>query len=191
MAGVGSARDVARRAALTCRRAWHARERNHLVWRERNSKSPVSTATRWACIGSCLPRTGAAALRMTVAPAATRLSPPWIALQSAPSSRLATRRSPLSAASAAGRDLLDPSVPLHAPRIVASADTKLIDALLGPCRLQSGLGMDLRHKPNALTIQANSPNGYDSNFCPLHSTHCCGSRKADGTASEQRLASSR
>jgi serine-type D-Ala-D-Ala carboxypeptidase/endopeptidase len=61
---------------------------------------------------------------------------------------------------------------------------------LGPCRLQSGLGMDLRHKPNALTIQTNRPNGYDSNFCPLHSTHCCGSRKADGTASEQRLASS-
>jgi hypothetical protein len=56
--------------------------------------------------------------------------------------------------------------------------------------LAKRLGMHLRHKRNTLTIQADSPNGYDSNFCPLHSTHCCGSRMADGTPSDQRLASS-
>src|SRR5258708_1226828 len=53
-----------------------------------------------------------------------------------------------------GLHLLDPSVPAGAPRIVATADAKLIDALVGRYRLQGGLGMELRHKANALTIQA-------------------------------------
>jgi hypothetical protein len=72
-----------------------------------------------------------------------------------------------------GPHLLDPSVPVGAPRIVATADTKLIDALVGVYRLQSGLGMELRHKGNALTIQASGQPefemGYDSagDFYPL------------------------
>ena len=47
-----------------------------------------------------------------------------------------------------GLHLLDPSVPVGTPRIVATADAKLIDALVGRYRLQGGLGMELRHKGN-------------------------------------------
>src|SRR6266436_3384068 len=50
-----------------------------------------------------------------------------------------------------GGHLLDPAAPVGAPRIVATADAKLIDTLVGRYRLQGGLGMDLRHKGNALT----------------------------------------
>jgi hypothetical protein len=50
--------------------------------------------------------------------------------------------------------LIDPSVPAGAPRTVATADAKLSDALAGRYRLQTGLGMELRHKGGALTIQA-------------------------------------
>jgi D-alanyl-D-alanine-carboxypeptidase/D-alanyl-D-alanine-endopeptidase len=46
-----------------------------------------------------------------------------------------------------GLHLLDPSVPAGAPRIVATADAKLIDALVGRYRLQGGLGMELVTKP--------------------------------------------
>jgi len=87
-----------------------------------------------------------------------------------------------------GRHLLDPSVPLGGPRIVATADDKLIDALVGRYRLRSGLGMDLRHKGNALTIQANAQPefemGYDSagDFYPLKFDALLRpKRKADGT----------
>ena len=65
-----------------------------------------------------------------------------------------------------GRHLLDPSVPVGAPRVAATADAKLIDALVGRYRLQGGLGIDLCHKANALTIQADGQRefemGYDS-----------------------------
>src|SRR5260370_26764285 len=58
-----------------------------------------------------------------------------------------------------GLHLLDPSVPAGAPRIVATADAKLIDALVGRYRLQGGLGRDLRHKGCALTTKPTvSPN---------------------------------
>ena len=73
-----------------------------------------------------------------------------------------------------GGHLLNPSsLPAGAPRIVATADAKLIDALVGRYRLQGGLDVDLRHKRNALTIQAgDQPEfemGYDSagDFYPL------------------------
>jgi D-alanyl-D-alanine-carboxypeptidase/D-alanyl-D-alanine-endopeptidase len=87
-----------------------------------------------------------------------------------------------------GLHLLDPSVPVGAPRIVATADAKLIDALVGRYRLQGGLGMELRHKGDALTIQADSQPefemGYDSagDFYPLQFDAVLRpKRKADGT----------
>jgi hypothetical protein len=62
--------------------------------------------------------------------------------------------------------LLDASVLIGAPRLVATADGKLIDGLAGHYRLQSGLGLELRHKDKALTIQADGQPefemGYDS-----------------------------
>jgi CubicO group peptidase (beta-lactamase class C family) len=72
-----------------------------------------------------------------------------------------------------GRHLLDPSVPVGVPRVVATADAKLIDALVGRYRLQSGLGLELRRKGDTLTIQADGQPefqmGYDSagDFYPL------------------------
>jgi CubicO group peptidase (beta-lactamase class C family) len=72
-----------------------------------------------------------------------------------------------------GLHLLDPSRPTGAPRTVATADIKLIDALTGRYRLQSGLGIELRRHGNALTIQADAQPefemGYDSagDFYPL------------------------
>jgi hypothetical protein len=57
-------------------------------------------------------------------------------------------------------------VPVRAPRIVATADAELIAAPVGRYRLQGGLGVDLPHKGDALTIQANDQPefemGYDS-----------------------------
>src|SRR5262249_56640925 len=53
-----------------------------------------------------------------------------------------------------GLHLLDPSVPLGAPRIAATADGKLIDALVGRRRLLSALVVELRRNGNALTNQA-------------------------------------
>jgi CubicO group peptidase (beta-lactamase class C family) len=72
-----------------------------------------------------------------------------------------------------GPHLLDPSIPVGAPRIIATAEAKLVDALVGKYRLQNGLGMELRHKGSALTIQADGQPefemGYDStgDFYPL------------------------
>jgi serine-type D-Ala-D-Ala carboxypeptidase/endopeptidase len=87
-----------------------------------------------------------------------------------------------------GLHLLDPSLPAGAPRTVATADVKLIDALAGRYRLQNGLGMELRHKSNALTIQADAQPefemGYDSagDFYPLKFDALLRpKRKADGT----------
>jgi serine-type D-Ala-D-Ala carboxypeptidase/endopeptidase len=87
-----------------------------------------------------------------------------------------------------GLRLLDPSVRAGAPRIVATADAKLIDALVGSYRLQNGLGMELRNKGNALTIQADAQPefqmGYDSagDFYTLQFDALLRpKRKADGT----------
>jgi hypothetical protein len=93
------------------------------------------------------------------------------------------------------RHLLDPSVHVGAPRLVATADAKLIDALVGRYRLQGGLGMELRHKADGLTTQAGwltiqadgQPEfemGYDSagDFYPLRFDALLRpKRKADGT----------
>jgi len=87
-----------------------------------------------------------------------------------------------------GLHLLDPSVLAGAPRIVATVDAKLIDALVGNYRLQSGLGMELRRKGNTLTTQADAQPefemGYDSagDFYPLQFDALLRpKRKADGT----------
>jgi CubicO group peptidase (beta-lactamase class C family) len=87
-----------------------------------------------------------------------------------------------------GLHLLDPSLPVGTPRTVASADVKLIDALVGRYRLQNGLGMELRRKDNALTVQTDAElefeMGYDSagDFYPLKFDALLRPRrKADGT----------
>ena len=72
-----------------------------------------------------------------------------------------------------GLHLLDASQPPGAPRTVAVADAKLIDALAGHYRLQGGLGIELRRKDKVLAIQADGQPefemDYDSNgdFYPL------------------------
>jgi hypothetical protein len=73
-----------------------------------------------------------------------------------------------------GLHLLDPSAPVGAPRMAATADAKLLDALAGKYRLPLiGLGMELRHKGSSLAIQADGQPefemGYDSagDFYPL------------------------
>lgn len=87
-----------------------------------------------------------------------------------------------------GRHLLDPSTPLGAPRVVTTADVKLIDALAGRYRLRNGLGVELRRKGDALTIQADGQPefemAYDSagDFYPLKFDALMRpKRKADGT----------
>jgi CubicO group peptidase (beta-lactamase class C family) len=87
-----------------------------------------------------------------------------------------------------GFHLLDTSRPAGEPRIVTTADAKLIDALVGKYRLQSGLGIELRHKDSGLTIQADGQRefemGYDSagDFYPLRFDAVLRpKRKADGT----------
>ena len=87
-----------------------------------------------------------------------------------------------------GFHLLDPSSPAGAPRVVATADAKLIDALVGKYRLQGGLGVELRHTAGSLTIQADGQPefemGYDNagDFYPLKFDAVLRpKRKADGT----------
>ncbi|MCP3389564.1 serine hydrolase [Bradyrhizobium sp. CCGB12] len=87
-----------------------------------------------------------------------------------------------------GTHLLDPSASAGAPRAAARADAKLIDALVGRYRLQSGLAMELRHKGGNLTIQADGQRefemDYDSagDFYPLKFDALLRpKRKADGT----------
>lgn len=87
-----------------------------------------------------------------------------------------------------GTHLLDSSASAGAPRVVATADAKLIDALVGRYRLQSGLGMELRRKGSNLTIQADGQPefemGYDSagDFYPLKFDALLRPKhKADGT----------
>jgi D-alanyl-D-alanine-carboxypeptidase/D-alanyl-D-alanine-endopeptidase len=87
-----------------------------------------------------------------------------------------------------GSHLLDPSILVGAPHVVATADAKLIDALVGKYRLQGGLGIELRRNANSLTIQADGQPefemGYDSagDFYPLQIDALLRpKRKADGT----------
>lgn len=87
-----------------------------------------------------------------------------------------------------GTHLLDPAAPAGPPRLVATADARLIDALVGKYRLPSGLGIELRHKDSALAIQADAQPefemGYDSagDFYPLRfDATLRPKRKADGT----------
>ena len=60
--------------------------------------------------------------------------------------------------------LLDPSLPAGTPRTTATAEVKLIDALLGRYRLPFGLGMELRRKGNKLTIQADGQPEYEMEY---------------------------
>jgi serine-type D-Ala-D-Ala carboxypeptidase/endopeptidase len=88
-----------------------------------------------------------------------------------------------------GVHLLDSSSFIGAPRIVATADARLIDALVGKYRLPSGLGIELRHKDSGLTIQADGQPefemSYDSagDFYPLKFDALLRPmRKADGSS---------
>jgi serine-type D-Ala-D-Ala carboxypeptidase/endopeptidase len=87
-----------------------------------------------------------------------------------------------------GFHLLDPSSPAGSPRVVATADAKLIDALAGRYRLQGGLGLELRRNGSNLAIQADGQPefvmGYDTagDFYPLKFDALLRpKRKADGT----------
>jgi serine-type D-Ala-D-Ala carboxypeptidase/endopeptidase len=87
-----------------------------------------------------------------------------------------------------GLHLLYPATPAGVPHLAATADARLIDALVGKYRLQSGLGIELRHKTSGLTIQADGQGefemGYDSagDFYPLSFDAVLRpKRKADGT----------
>jgi hypothetical protein len=87
-----------------------------------------------------------------------------------------------------GLHLLDPSVVVGPPHVVATADAKLIDALVGKYRLTGGLGIELRHTAGQLIIQADGQRefemGYDSagDFYPLKFDALLRpKRKADGT----------
>ena len=89
-----------------------------------------------------------------------------------------------------GLHLLYPSISAGVPRVVATADAKLIDALVGKYRLQGGLGIDLRRRDSGLTIQADGQPefemGYDSagDFYPLKFDALLRpKRNADGTYS--------
>lgn len=87
-----------------------------------------------------------------------------------------------------GFHLFDPATSAGAPRLIAAARPKLIDALVGTYRLQSGLGVELRHKDSGLTVQADGQPefemGYDSagDFYPLKFDGLLRpKRKADGS----------
>jgi hypothetical protein len=99
-----------------------------------------------------------------------------------------------------GGHLLDPSVPAGAPRTVATADAKLIDALVGRYRLRlsgeqeralagaGGLGIELRRKGDALTAQADGQPEFEMGYDSVGDFYALGfdallrpKRKADGT----------
>jgi serine-type D-Ala-D-Ala carboxypeptidase/endopeptidase len=63
-----------------------------------------------------------------------------------------------------GMHLLDPSLPVGTPRNLATAEIKLIDALVGRYRLPFGLGMELRRKGNKLTIQADGEPEFEMEY---------------------------
>jgi len=87
-----------------------------------------------------------------------------------------------------GSHLLDPSIVVGGPHVVATADAKLIDALVGKYRLRGGLGVELRRTAGHLAIQADGQPefemGYDSvgDFYPLKFDALLRpKRKADGS----------
>jgi hypothetical protein len=99
-----------------------------------------------------------------------------------------------------GGHLLDPSVPAGAPRTVATADAKLIDALVGRYRLRlsgeqeralagaGGLGIELRRQGNTLTAQADGQPEFEMGYDSVGDFYALGfdallrpKRKADGT----------
>ncbi|MBW8854968.1 MAG: DUF3471 domain-containing protein, partial [Bradyrhizobium sp.] len=87
-----------------------------------------------------------------------------------------------------GAHLLDPSIVVGGPHVVATADANLIDALVGKYRLRGGLGVELRRTAGHLAIQADGQPefemGYDSvgDFYPLKFDALSRpKRKADGT----------
>jgi len=89
-----------------------------------------------------------------------------------------------------GFHLLDSSIPAGSPRVVATAEAGLIDALAGRYRLQGGLGLELRRNGSHLRIQADGQSefemGHDSagDFYPLKFDALLRPRrKADGTYS--------
>jgi D-alanyl-D-alanine-carboxypeptidase/D-alanyl-D-alanine-endopeptidase len=89
-----------------------------------------------------------------------------------------------------GLHLIDSAIPIGSPRVVATADAKSIDALVGKYRLAGGLGIVLRHKDSGLTIQADGQPefemGFDSSgdFYPLKFDALLRpKRKADGSYS--------
>jgi serine-type D-Ala-D-Ala carboxypeptidase/endopeptidase len=63
-----------------------------------------------------------------------------------------------------GMHLLDRSLPAGTPRTMATAEVKLIDALVGRYRLQFGLGMELRRKDKKLTIQADDEPEFEMEY---------------------------
>lgn len=87
-----------------------------------------------------------------------------------------------------GMHLIDPAQAIAPPRKAAVADVALIDALVGRYRLDTGLGIELRRRGVALTIQATAQPefemAYDSagDFYPLQFDALLRPvRKADGT----------
>src|SRR5262249_31631946 len=89
-----------------------------------------------------------------------------------------------------GFHLLDSSIPTGSPRVVATAEAGLIDALAGKYRLQGGLGLEFRRSRSHLTSEADGQPefemGYDSagDFYPLKFDALLRpKRKADGTYS--------
>ena len=87
-----------------------------------------------------------------------------------------------------GAHLLDSSIVVGGPHVVATADANLIDALVGKYRLRGGLGVELRRTAGHLAIQADGQPefemGYDSvgDFYPLKFDALLRpKRKADGT----------
>jgi CubicO group peptidase (beta-lactamase class C family) len=63
-----------------------------------------------------------------------------------------------------GLHLLDPSLPAGTPRNMATAEVKVIDALVGRYRLPFGLGMELRRQGNKLTIQADGEPEFEMEY---------------------------
>jgi serine-type D-Ala-D-Ala carboxypeptidase/endopeptidase len=63
-----------------------------------------------------------------------------------------------------GLHLLDPSLSVGTPRTMATAEVKLIDALVGRYLLPFGLSMELRRKGSKLTIQADGDPEFEMEY---------------------------
>jgi CubicO group peptidase (beta-lactamase class C family) len=73
-------------------------------------------------------------------------------------------QSDLGGLGAVGLHLIDPSQPIGVPRKVAVPEGPLLDALVGRYRLDGGLGMVLRRRGLALTIQADAQPEYEMGY---------------------------